>query len=167
MIQLRGSDFKRWLDNASSSTRMFVAFTLKIPKGVIVLGHNLKYLFRDFFPEHRIYVVPNGGNYHIPEHQYNTDYPVKLIYLANLQSSKGIEDVIDAITILQREQPGTFVMDIIGEWRNEAVGRTAWPFEHVAILVRAILYLLRRRDFLDLVFGELKAGQVTIGDELQ
>lgn len=118
MIQLRGSDFKRWLDNASSITRMFVAFTLKIPKGVIVLGHNLKYLFRDFFPEHRIYVVPNGGNYNIPEHQYNTDYPVKLIYLANLQSSKGIEDVIDAITILHREQPGTFVMDIIGEWRK-------------------------------------------------
>lgn len=120
MIQLRGSDFKRWISNASLLTKWYVKLTLKIPEGVIVLGNNLRYLFEDYFSKERIFVVPNGGNYQVPEHLYHTNAVVNIIYLANLQPSKGIEDVIDALVLLQQQLPGKFRMDIIGEWRKPA-----------------------------------------------
>ncbi len=118
MIQLRGSDFKRWISNASSLVRFYVKQVMKIPGGVIVLGQNLKYLFEDFFPKERIFVVPNGGNYNVSERQYLQTSPVKIIYLANLQPSKGIEDVIEALRIVNHELPNSFTMEIIGEWRK-------------------------------------------------
>lgn len=120
MIQLRGSDFKRWINSASFLTRWYVKLTLKIPEGVIVLGNNLRHLFESYFSGDRIFVVPNGGNYQVPDHVYHSNEVVNIIYLANLQPSKGIEDVIDALVLLQQKIPGKFRMDIIGEWRKPA-----------------------------------------------
>ncbi|MBL7913714.1 MAG: glycosyltransferase [Bacteroidia bacterium] len=118
MIQLRGSGFKHWVQNSNPLNKFYVNLILKIPKGVIVLGNNLKYLFADYFKENEIYVVPNGGNYNVNDRTYTNNNKVKLIYLANLQPSKGIEDVIDALVILNKKLPNSFSMTIIGEWRK-------------------------------------------------
>lgn len=118
MIQLRGSDFKRWISNASGLVRFYVKQVLKIPGGVIVLGQNLRHLFEAYFPGEKIFVVPNGGNYPVVERPYNQTGPVKIIYLANLQPSKGIEDVVEALRIVNRDLPDSFTMEIIGEWRR-------------------------------------------------
>ncbi|MBK6641393.1 MAG: glycosyltransferase [Bacteroidetes bacterium] len=118
IIQLRGSGFKTWVQNSGWLNRFFVSQVLKIPKGVIVLGNNLKYLFTDYFPESAIYIVPNGGNYVVPAREYSTTKDVKLIYLANLQPSKGIEDVINAMVHLKKSGTEQFSLTIIGEWRE-------------------------------------------------
>lgn len=114
VIQLRGSNFKAWLAGSSTLTGKYVKFILKRASGVIVLGDKLKYLFADYFPDERIFVVPNGGDYVIPERRRNSD-EIRIIYLSNLLSSKGIEDVFRAIEILWRTNKN-FSVDLIGEW---------------------------------------------------
>ena len=118
IIQLRGSDFKRWINSASFFVRLYVKTILSIPKGVIVLGSNLKHLFENYFDPNEIFVVPNGGNYVVPERDSRYAGPVRIIYLANLQPSKGIEDVVEALRMVHEEIPGSFTMTIIGEWRK-------------------------------------------------
>jgi len=119
LIQLRGSDFKRWVSNSSFLTKMYVRWILGMTEGVLVLGNNLVYLFQDYFADEKIHVVPNGGNYSIPPHQNSHDGLVRIIYLANLQPSKGIEDVISAVKILEQKLPGRFALQVIGAWRKE------------------------------------------------
>ncbi len=120
ILQLRGSDFKNWIQNKSSLlTKWYVKKILKSTKGVIVLGHNLKYLFEDYFPGERIFVVPNGADYKIPAAQKDSNNIIRIIYLGNLQATKGIEDVIDALVILKNTNKKKFTATIIGEWRNQ------------------------------------------------
>ncbi len=120
LIQLRGSDFKRWISNASGITQAYVKWILGMTQGVLVLGNNLKYLFEDYFTEKQIHVVPNGGNYQIQPRTETVQDEIRIIYLANLQPSKGIEDVIAAIAIVEKELPGKFSLQVIGAWRKES-----------------------------------------------
>ena len=62
IIQLRGSNLKNWINGSSKITQLYFRLTLRKLNGVIVLGHNLKYLFTDYFRSNQIYVIPNGGN---------------------------------------------------------------------------------------------------------
>lgn len=117
LLQLRGSDFKNWSGSTSPVIRRYIKFILKRTKGMIVLGHKLKYLFEDYYPSEKIFVVPNGADYDIPKRE-NTSAEIKILYLSNLLSSKGIEDVFDAVNILYRENKG-FSIDFIGEWLHE------------------------------------------------
>lgn len=120
MLHLRGSDFKNWIQNkASFFTRWYVKRILKSTQGIIVLGNNLRYLFEDYFPVGKIFVVPNGANYEIQVADKNLKGPVKIIYLGNLQASKGIEDVLDSLVILINNYQKIFKVIIIGGWRNE------------------------------------------------
>ncbi len=119
LVQLRGSNFKNWMDHSSGFVRVLVKTTLKSTQGVIVLGENLKYLFESVFPAKNIFVVPNGGNYVIPK-PVQKEVIVRILYLANLQSSKGIEDLLDAILILKNKNTNGFVLDVVGDWRDES-----------------------------------------------
>src|SRR5688572_8365935 len=47
MIQLRGSEIRKWIIRSSWLTKLYVKFILSLPSGVIVLGENLRYLFAD------------------------------------------------------------------------------------------------------------------------
>jgi glycosyltransferase involved in cell wall biosynthesis len=125
LLQLRGSNFKTWVDHSSSLNKSYVNFMLKRTRGMIVLGNNLKYLFKDYYADDNIFVVPNGGNYTIPKRKESEE--LKILYLSNLLASKGVEDVFKAIEILTeemeagykgREKP-KFSIDFIGSWQNE------------------------------------------------
>ena len=117
LLQLRGSNFKNWLSASSGFVNGYVKFILNRANGIIVLGNKLKYLFADYFPTEKIFVVPNGADYVIPEVKKSAD-EVKIIYFSNLLSSKGIEDVFEAINILYQSNKN-FSVDLIGEWLHE------------------------------------------------
>ncbi|CAN5570868.1 N/A [soil metagenome] len=119
LLQLRGSDFKRWLETTSGINQWFVRRMLKSTQGMIVLGNNLKYLFEGFYPPQKILVVPNGGNYILPTRNRTEDNIIHLLYLGNLQASKGIEDVIKAASLLKKTHAGKFELSVIGGWRKE------------------------------------------------
>ena len=121
IIQLRGSNIKNWLAESSWMTNKFVSFTVRSADGVIVLGEKLKYLFSDFFPNEQIYVVPNGANYPLTSKRSpQGQRPVRILYLANLQPSKGIEDFVEAVQALSKRYDNRFVVDVVGQWRDEA-----------------------------------------------
>ncbi|TAH37962.1 MAG: glycosyltransferase [Bacteroidetes bacterium] len=118
LVQLRGSNFRNWLNSTSSLMRNFVYWSLRRSQGVIVLGHNLKPLFQGIFDDKSIYVVPNGGNYDLAFSVKQNDIP-RILYLGNLQASKGIEDVLLATEILWEKHNGMFRVDVVGNWRSE------------------------------------------------
>ena len=115
VVQLRGSNWRNWLSSTGGFTRWFVRFTLKGTSGVIVLGENLRYLFDDIYPEHKIFVVPNGSDYDLPEHA-SQDGPVRLLYLANFLPTKGFDHILKALTKVQTESP--YELHALGAWDN-------------------------------------------------
>jgi glycosyltransferase involved in cell wall biosynthesis len=117
IVQLRGSNFKNWLASAGSSTNKFVKKTLTKCAGAIVLGNNLKYLFKGFFAEENIFVVPNGANYEL---QKKTTEELSVLYLANFLPSKSFDDVLRAVVLLKEKGITNFKLNAVGAWDNEA-----------------------------------------------
>ncbi len=119
VLHLRGSEFKIWMERSSFLTRSYVKMTFKLCAGVIVLGNNLRYLFEGFFSEDQIFVAPNGGDYVIPNRTLHDSSNTQILYLGNLQSSKGIEDVIESILLLPTEIKNRVSVNVLGGWRDE------------------------------------------------
>jgi glycosyltransferase involved in cell wall biosynthesis len=117
VLQLRGSNFKTWINNSSSINKRYVKYILKKTQGVIVLGNKLKYIFKDYYSDDKIFVVPNGADYTIPPKNKSGEF--KILYLSNLLASKGIEDVFKAIELSNKRVDAKFSIDVIGEWYNE------------------------------------------------
>ncbi len=116
VVQLRGSNFKNWLEKANSKTNNFVSKTLKKCAGVIVLGNNLKHLFEDYFEPNQIFVVPNGGNYEL---QKKSVEEITILYLANFLPSKSFDDVLKALVILKNKGITNFKLNAAGAWDND------------------------------------------------
>ena len=122
VIQLRGSDINNWLSKSTYLTNQYFKFILKRTKGVIVLGQNLKYLFKDYFSDQSIFVIPNGGNYTFNKTKKDNDADIKILYFSNLLESKGVEDVLKAIEILSKEKiTHKFSIDLVGAWHKNDV----------------------------------------------
>ncbi|MFM7015999.1 MAG: glycosyltransferase [Bacteroidota bacterium] len=119
LLHLRGSEFKLWMNRSNAFTKWFVKKTLNKCEGVIVLGNNLKYLFEEYLPNKKIFVCPNGGTYQLPPRKKDNER-ITVLYLGNLQPSKGIEDVIEAARILASKNIQCD-FKIIGGWRNDAI----------------------------------------------
>jgi len=117
LIQLRGSNFNNWINSASGITKSLVKTTLKKCVGVIVLGNNLKPLFKDYFSENQIFVVPNGANYEL---QSKNTTALNVLYLANFLPSKSFDDVLKALVILKQKGITNFNFQAAGAWDNEA-----------------------------------------------
>ncbi|MBI2280423.1 MAG: glycosyltransferase [Bacteroidetes bacterium] len=116
LIQLRGSNFNNWIKSASGITRSLVKTTLKKCVGVIVLGNNLKPLFKDYFADEHIFVVPNGANYELPTKNTTA---LNVLYLANFLPSKSFDDVLKALAILKQKGITHFNFQAAGAWDNE------------------------------------------------
>lgn len=120
LLQLRGGNFKQWLDRSSGITRIYVSWILKRTQGIIVLGEKLRYQFNGYFNKGRIFVVPNGANFNFLIPQKSNSDKIKLLYLSNLQPSKGIEDVIEAFILLKKNYSDSkYEVDIVGSWLDE------------------------------------------------
>lgn len=120
LVHLRGSNFLNWINNSSAIIAGFVKATLKLNNGVIVLGNNLRYLFDGIFAEKNIYVSSNGGDYTFPSRDIRNG-EISILYLANLQPSKGIEDLIEAIRLLQGTIELNYSLEVVGSWRSKEV----------------------------------------------
>lgn len=116
LIQLRGSNFNNWIASASSLTKSVVKTTLKKCVGVIVLGNNLKHLFKDYFAPEQIFVVPNGANYKLQTKNTTT---LNVLYFANFLPSKSFDDVLKALVILKQKGIANYNFQAAGAWDNE------------------------------------------------
>ena len=117
LLQLRGSNFRNWIESASPFTKAYLRFCLRRTDGIIVLGNKLTYLFEDYFPKESIFVVPNGCD--IERYEKARSGPtVKVLYFSNMLKSKGIADVLDAVAVL-KDKVGSFQLDAVGAWDND------------------------------------------------
>ena len=119
LIHLRGSNFKNFYLHSTAGKQEYIANVLGKSVGAIVLGENLRYIFEDFFPPTEIFVVPNGADYEItvPEKKETV---FRIVYLGNLQPSKGIEDVVESLILLPEEYHKSVLLVVVGAWRDEA-----------------------------------------------
>lgn len=116
VIQLRGSAFKTWFDNTHSLVKSLVKSGLKNVDAAIVLGENLKFIFADFFPTERIFVVPNGGDYTFPQRQ---NKKFRVTYLANYLPGKGLSELLEALALLNQDKTlPIFEFQAFGNWDN-------------------------------------------------
>ncbi len=121
LLHLRGSNIQNWLKKSFVLFRIYAEWIIRRCQGAIVLGNNLKYLFERYFRDGKIFVVPNGTDYNMPKSLKNLSKKTKILYLSNLQASKGIIDIIGAVKILKEREGESFTLDVIGAWRDEKV----------------------------------------------
>lgn len=119
IVHLRGSNFRNVFNQANKNAQEYMRNTLNKCQGAIVLGQKLKPIFEGIFPSEQIFVVPNGANYDIPQKKKNGNI-FTCTYLGNLQTSKGIEDVIEAIRINKRKPGIKLKLNIMGSFRNKS-----------------------------------------------
>jgi len=117
IVQLRGSNFANWVDRSSKLNRKYVKFVLKRSEGVIVLGQKLRGIFKDYYSDDRIFVVPNGANY-LTSPIARTPGELTLLYLSNLQPAKGIEDFLSSLIQLEKKEKKYIAM-VAGIWLDE------------------------------------------------
>ena len=115
LIQLRGSNIKNWLKASGQMMNNYFSFTMKRADGVIVLGNNLRYIFEDYFPGDKIFVVPNGGNYLMPGKEAEQN-KFNILYLSNPQQSKGFDDVIEAVNLISNNSGIKFELNVVGRF---------------------------------------------------
>ena len=119
VIQLRGSAWRTWFNKLDAFRQMGVKRQLNKVSGAIVLGENLRYIFKDLISEERIFVIPNGGDYTFPEKAESA--AVQITYLANYLPGKGIQEVLRAMDILSRKRDlPPYKLNGYGSWDSES-----------------------------------------------
>jgi glycosyltransferase involved in cell wall biosynthesis len=119
LLQLRGSNLKNWLNSSTALTKEYVRFCLQRTNGVVVLGEKLRYLFEPYFEADSIFVVPNGCDIDFPIKETNQNNEVKLLYFSNLLESKGLGDIVEAVSILLNDEGLNFSLDAVGSWYDQ------------------------------------------------
>ena len=102
LLTLHGSNFRNWISGSFWLTQNYVRRCLKFAYGIVVLGDNIKSVFADYFPPSRIFSVPNGANFMFPQKKFSS--VVRILYLGNLQPSKGIEDILSSLKLIECEK---------------------------------------------------------------
>lgn len=99
ILHLHGSEFRRYYDNADAGRKKRICELLEGSSRVIVLGEYWQQLIRNIAPEASIEVVQNAVV--IPDNvtAWN-DQSVQLLYLGVLIPRKGVQDLLDAMGIL-------------------------------------------------------------------
>lgn len=117
VIQLRGSEFRKWFDGLDRIRKNMVRGALAKVHGVIVLGENLRCLFQGLVPDEKIFVVSNGGDYQFPECRTRS---LRILYLANYLPGKGIKELLEALIIVHEKHRLRFEFHGYGSWDNES-----------------------------------------------
>jgi glycosyltransferase involved in cell wall biosynthesis len=116
LLHLRGSNLLTWYQNSNAFARFFFRRLFSNCDGAIVLGEKLRYIFEPFLPDNKIFVVPNGADFTYPPRNSRKLYLLSVLYFSNLLPSKGIEDILDAISFLQDEVKNKMYLDVVGSW---------------------------------------------------
>ncbi len=138
VCHLRGGNFKNWLNTASLATNWYVIKVHALVDAQIVLGENLKYLFKDIVPDEKIFVVPNGKDItYNPKSQHNEN--IKVLYLANMIRTKGVLDVLYAIPQVYAKFPNVEFL-FGGDWNEDDVKKEmeAYLLEHPHLPIKLL-----------------------------
>jgi glycosyltransferase involved in cell wall biosynthesis len=115
VVILHGSNLKNWLAASSIGIKKYFSYSMRNCTAAIVLGRNLRYLFYNWFPEDRIFVISNGENFDFSKIQKNSFDKVNLRFFGNLSKAKGIREVISSMDHLG-DSHSKIMLRINGTW---------------------------------------------------
>lgn len=117
---LHGSEFLNFFSTKNFLFRFFINITQKRVDYSIVLGDNLKYIFRKWNKIENIFSVPNGiepaANF--GKRKLNGKLPV-LFFFGNLYKFKGLLLSLEILEIVKEVYP-EIKMNIAGNWGNDS-----------------------------------------------
>lgn len=121
VTHLRGGYFKKWYQNETGGLmKTIVRFWQKRIDAQIVLGDSLIQMYSDLMPEERIHVVPNAGDYDIPEkpaRKENDD--LRVLFLGNFKETKGVVNTMESFFLLSPEVQQRVKFLFAGNWHEE------------------------------------------------
>lgn len=118
VCHLRGGNFRKWHDSGNFLKRYLIRKIHRLVDSQIVLGNNLKGLFRQILPENKIFVVPNGGNFGTGDKKKGKSDKVRILYLANFHRAKGVLDVLKSIPYVYHHYKNIEYV-FVGSWRDQ------------------------------------------------
>lgn len=123
VLHLHGGGFEEFYVNSKPWQQRFIRSNLKRIDTIVVLGELLKAQFNcaGKFVHSKLAVVPNGLTLGINEpcaedKNLGDQKSVELLYLSSLMPSKGFLDVLEAMQLLEKEQPGRYHLNLCGSF---------------------------------------------------
>jgi glycosyltransferase involved in cell wall biosynthesis len=113
---LHGAEFLNFYGKSFAFRKFFIYITQKKIDYSIVLGANLKYIFRKWNKLENIFSVPNGIQSQIKykEKDSKSKTPV-LFFFGNLLKFKGLMLVLEILELIKKEYP-EIKLNIAGNW---------------------------------------------------
>ena len=101
IIHLHGSEFAKWYDSADSKLKAEIQKLLEECSCFIVLGEKWKEVIRRIAPAANVRIISNGIE--VPKETVCwNDNRCQVLYLGVLIPRKGVSDLIDAVSVLNR-----------------------------------------------------------------
>ena len=123
VLHLHGGGFEDFYVNSEPWLQRLIRSNLKRIDTIVVLGELLKVQFycAGEFVHSKLVVVPNGLTLGINEppaedKNLRDQKRVALLYLSSLMPSKGFFDVLEAMQLLEVEQPGRYHLNLCGSF---------------------------------------------------
>lgn len=123
VLHLRGSALLEWYKQKHSLFRIYTKWIISLSDGSIVLGNKLRYIFEPFLAPEKIFVVPNGADYHFPLKQ-TSNSKITLLYLGNILPGKGLEDVLESLSFLSDSEKKDLRLVVVGSFGDLNYGKT-------------------------------------------
>lgn len=117
VLQLRGSNLLNWFNSVEWGLKKVFTYMFTNVNGAIVLGNKLRYIFQPFLDDDKIFVVPNGSDYNMPEK--NKSDKIRLLFLGNLQMNKAPDILLKSLTELPTNILENVTVNIAGEWESQ------------------------------------------------
>lgn len=113
---LHGSEFLNFYSRTNVFMKLLIRVTQKRVNYSIVLGKNLKYIFKKWNKIENIFSVPNGiePEINFEKRSIGSRLPV-LFFFGNLYKFKGLMLVLDVLEIIKKKYPG-IKLNIAGNW---------------------------------------------------
>lgn len=124
IIHLHGGGIRKLIFDKHRLLRYLNKFFLKRLGGAVVLGKSLISIFEGMMPQDRIYVVPNFAEDYLflnkdeIEKKFKKINPLRMLFLSNLISGKGHEELIDAYKTLNADLQRTVRIDFAGGFES-------------------------------------------------
>jgi glycosyltransferase involved in cell wall biosynthesis len=117
IVHLHGSHFRTFYDRSAAWLRWLIRLGLGGAHRVIVLGEELRPLFRGLLPDERVDVVPNGidlAPFEPLEGAARDGGEPVVLYVGAICRDKGILDLLEALPQVRERVPGTRLV-LVGE----------------------------------------------------
>jgi len=113
LLHIHGASFDKFYKRSGRIGRAAIRSTLRLADGVIALSAYWRTYLLTIAPTARVFVIENAVNVPSSPRTQTTENPCRFVLLARMDVWKGIDDLLDACTILRRNAT-PFAVELAG-----------------------------------------------------